>query len=221
VNPCRPLPPYRILTGLADCFGRTLAFHRDLDGIFTGNITAVTDGAGRRFRLTLTSQAQRAATAHKQTDSSGVSARIIRRQCHSPAMVKTTVFALKQVWLTLDPDPENLPALPLARYTYTPRGELSAVYDHSGTQVRSFIYDDNHPGRMTAHQHAGRPQITYGYDASGLVVEQHNPAGLSYRYEYKKHAVVITDCLNRREVLHTEGQGGLKRIVRKKKPTAV
>jgi YD repeat-containing protein len=213
-----PLPPYRILTGLADCFGRTLAFHRDLDGIFTGNITAVTDGAGRRFRLTLTSQAQRAATAHKQTDSSGVSAPDYPQTMPLSGYGEDNGIRLEAVWLTLDPEyPENLPALPLARYTYTPRGELSAVYDHSGTQVRSFIYDDNHPGRMTAHQHAGRPQITYGYDASGLVVEQHNPAGLSYRYEYKKHAVVITDCLNRREVLHTEGQGGLKRIVREEK----
>ncbi|EMV7411193.1 RHS repeat protein [Enterobacter soli] len=213
-----PLPPYRILTGLADCFGRTLAFHRDLDGIFTGNITAVTDGAGRRFRLTLTSQAQRAATAHKQTDSSGVSSPDYPQTMPLSGYGEDNGIRLEAVWLTLDPEyPENLPALPLARYTYTPRGELSAVYDHSGTQVRSFIYDDNHPGRMTAHQHAGRPQITYGYDASGLVVEQHNPAGLSYRYEYKKHAVVITDCLNRREVLHTEGQGGLKRIVREEK----
>jgi hypothetical protein len=54
---------------------------------------------------------------------------------------------LEAVWLTLDPEyPENLPALPTARYTYTPRGELSAVYDHSAHTGAQFIYDDNHPG---------------------------------------------------------------------------
>ncbi|EGT3576064.1 RHS repeat protein, partial [Citrobacter amalonaticus] len=105
---------------------------------------------------------------------------------------------------------------PLARYAYTPRGELSAVYDRSGTPVRGFIYDDKHPGRMTAHQYAGRPRTTYRYDAAGRVVEQHNPAGLSYTYEYEKNAVTITDSLNRREVLHTEGEGGLKRVVKKR-----
>jgi hypothetical protein len=32
----------------------------------------------------------------------------------------------------------------------------------------------------------------------------------------KKH-VTITDSLNRREVLHTEGDGGLKRVVKEEK----
>ncbi|HED3698573.1 TPA: type IV secretion protein Rhs, partial [Citrobacter amalonaticus] len=66
-----PLPPYRTLTGLADRFGRTQTFHRDADGEFAGNITAVTDGAGRRFRLVLTTQAQRAAQYRKQVTASG------------------------------------------------------------------------------------------------------------------------------------------------------
>ncbi|MGX5872065.1 hypothetical protein, partial [Enterobacter cloacae] len=70
---------------------------------------------------------------------------------------------------------------------------------------------------MTAHGHAGRPQTTYRYDDAGRVVAQHNPAGLSYRYGYEKHTVIITDSLNRREVLHTGGEGGLKRIVREEK----
>jgi hypothetical protein len=45
-----PLPPHRVLTCLADGFGRTLTFHRDADGEFAGHISAVTDGAGRRHR---------------------------------------------------------------------------------------------------------------------------------------------------------------------------
>ncbi|MBH0765929.1 DUF6531 domain-containing protein, partial [Salmonella enterica] len=58
-----PLPPYRVLTGLADSYGRTLTYHRAAEGEFTGNVTGVTDGAGRRFQLVLTTQAQRAEAA--------------------------------------------------------------------------------------------------------------------------------------------------------------
>ncbi len=56
-----PLPPYRVLTGLADRFGRTLTYRREAaNGDLAGEITGVTDGAGREFRLVLTTQAQRA-----------------------------------------------------------------------------------------------------------------------------------------------------------------
>ncbi|HAF2549009.1 TPA: RHS repeat protein, partial [Salmonella enterica] len=210
-----PLPPYRVLTSLADRFGRTQTFHRDADGEFAGNITAVTDGAGRRFRLALTTQAQRAEAARKQATASGVSAPEYPQTMPVSGYGADSGIRLEAVWLTHDPAyPDNLPALPLVRYMYTLRGELSAVYDRSGTQVRGFTYDDKHPGRMTAHRYAGRPQTTYRYDASGRVTEQHNPAGLSYTYSYEKNAVIITDSLNRREVLHTEGEGGLKRVIK-------
>ncbi|MDY9150046.1 hypothetical protein R1E32_23480, partial [Escherichia coli] len=71
---------------------------------------------------------------------------------------------LSAVWLTHDPEyPENLPAAPLVRYGWTPRGELAVVYDRSNTQVRSFTYDDKYRGRMVAHRHTGRPEIRYRY----------------------------------------------------------
>lgn len=57
--------------------------------------------------------------------------------------------------------------------------------------------------------------MRYGYDDTGRVTEQFNPAGLSYTYQYEKNCITITDSLNRREVLHTEGEGGLKRVVKK------
>ncbi|EQB9990729.1 DUF6531 domain-containing protein, partial [Citrobacter amalonaticus] len=213
-----PLPPYRVLTGLADRFGRTQTFHRDADGEFAGNITAVTDGAGRRFRLVLTMQALRAEAARKQAVASGVRAPEYPQTMPVSGYGADCGIRLEAVWLTHDPEyPENLPVLPLVRYAYTPRGELSAVYDRSDTPVRGFIYDDKHPGRMTAHQYAGRPRTTYRYDAAGRAVEQHNPAGLSYTYEYEKNAVAITDSLNRREVLYTEGEGGLKRVVKQER----
>ncbi|HHZ1406324.1 TPA: RHS repeat-associated core domain-containing protein, partial [Escherichia coli] len=98
---------------------------------------------------------------------------------------------------------------------WTPRGELAVVYDRSGKQVRSFTYDDKYRGRMVAHRHTGRPEIRYRYDSDGRVTEQLNPAGLSYTYQYEKDRITITDSLNRREVLHTQGEGGLKRVVKK------
>ncbi|EJE3911737.1 RHS element protein, partial [Escherichia coli] len=95
------------------------------------------------------------------------------------------------------------------------RGELAAVYDRSNTQVRSFTYDDKYRGRMVAHRHTGRPEIRYRYDSDGRVTEQLNPAGLSYTYQYEKDRITITDSLDRREVLHTQGEAGLKRVVKK------
>ena len=71
------------------------------------------------------------------------------------------------------------------------------------------------PGRMVAHHYAGRPEACYRYDDTGRVTEQVNPEGLDYRFEYGESRVIITDSLNRREVLYTEGEGGLKRVVKK------
>ncbi|EOX8477462.1 RHS element core protein [Salmonella enterica subsp. indica] len=208
-----PLPPYRVLTGLVDNFGHAMIFHRAASGEFAGEITAVTDGAGRRFRLVLTTQAQRAAQYLKLATATKQSV---------PETLSATDYGtdsgirLAEVWLTHDPEyPDNLPATPLARYDYTPRGELAMVYDRSGTAVHGFTCDAKHPGRMVAHRYAGRPEIQYRYDASGRVTEQRNPEGLSYAYVYDKNTVTITDSLNRREVLHTEGEGGMKRVVKK------
>ncbi|MCZ6984203.1 RHS domain-containing protein, partial [Salmonella enterica subsp. enterica] len=208
-----PLPPYRVLTGLADGYGRTLTYHRAAEGELSGNVTGVTDGAGRRFHLVLTTQAQRAEAAR----GAGLPA--------APAYPETLPateygtdngIRLSQVWLTHEPDAEGdqEPAM-LSRYEYTPGGELAAVYDRGGVEVRRFLYDADHPGRMTGHRYAGRPQMRYRYDETGRVTEQLNPEGLSYRYDYEKSCVTITDSLGRREVLHTEGEGGLKRVVMK------
>ncbi|HCS2074619.1 TPA: hypothetical protein OQR18_004374, partial [Shigella sonnei] len=61
-----PEPPaYRVLTVVVDGFGRSLTFHRAAEGDVAGAVTGVTDGAGRRFHLVLTTQAQRAEEARK------------------------------------------------------------------------------------------------------------------------------------------------------------
>ncbi|WDB43409.1 RHS element core protein [Escherichia albertii] len=222
-----PEPPvYRVLTGVVDGFGRTLAFHRAAEGEVAGAVTGVTDGAGRRFHLLLTTQAQRAEAFRKQRATSLSSPASPRPVSSSQAFPDTLPagtgygtdngIRLEAVWLTHDPAyPDELPAAPLARYTYTARGELLAVYDRSGTQVRGFTYDAEHTGRMVAHHYAGRPESRYRYDDTGRVTEQVNPEGLDYRFEYGQDRVTITDSLNRREVLYTEGEGGLKRVVKK------
>ena len=221
-----PPPAYRVLTRVVDGFGRTLAFHRAAKGDVAGAVTGVTDGAGRRFHLALTTQAQRAEAFRKQRATS-LSSPASPRSVSSSQVFPDTLSAgteygvdngirLEAVWLTHDPAyPDELPTAPLARYTYTAGGELRAVYDRSGTQVRGFTYDAEHAGRMVAHHYAGRPESRYRYDDTGRVTEQVNPEGLDYRFEYGQDRVTITDSLNRREVLYTEGEGGLKRVVKK------
>ncbi len=221
-----PPPAYRVLTGVVDGFGRTLAFHRAAEGDVAGAVTGVTDGAGRRFHLVLTTQAQRAEVFRKQRATS-LSSPAGPRSASSSLVFPATLPAgtgygtdngirLEAVWLTHDPAyPDEQPTAPLARYTYTASGELRAVYDRSGTQVRGFAYDAEHAGRMVAHHYAGRPESRYRYDDTGRVTEQVNPEGLDYRFEYGQDRVTITDSLNRREVLYTEGEGGLKRVVKK------
>ena len=191
-----PEPPaYRVLTGVVDGFGRTLTFHRAAEGDVAGAVTGVTDGAGRRFHLALTTQAQRAEAFRKQRATSLSSPAGPRSASSSSAFPDTLPagteygadngIRLEAVWLTHDPAyPDEQPTAPLARYTYTASGELRAVYDRSGTQVRGFTYDAEHAGRMVAHHYAGRPESRYRYDDTGRVTEQVNPEGLDYRFEY-------------------------------------
>ncbi|MBB7538747.1 RHS repeat protein [Escherichia coli] len=187
--------PERVLTGVVDGFGRTLTFHRAAEGDVAGAVTGVTDGAGRCFHLVLTTQAQRAEAFRKQRATSLSSPAGPRSASSSSAFPDTLPagteygadngIRLEAVWLTHDPAyPDEQPTAPLARYTYTASGELRAVYDRSGTQVRGFTYDAEHAGRMVAHHYAGRPESRYRYDDTGRVTEQVNPEGLDYRFEY-------------------------------------
>lgn len=97
-----PLPPYRVLTALVDNFGRVMAFHRAASGEFAGDITGVTDGAGRRFRLLLTTQAQRAEQYRRQAAAA--------QQPPVPDALPATEYGadngirLAEVWLTRDPE---------------------------------------------------------------------------------------------------------------------
>ncbi|WP_244577589.1 type VI secretion system tip protein VgrG, partial [Escherichia coli] len=154
--------------------------------VTNNQIQTVTDGAGRRFHLALTTQAQRAEAFRKQRATS-LSSPASPRSVSSSQVFPDTLPAgteygadngirLEAVWLTHDPAyPDEQPTAPLARYTYTAGGELRAVYDRSGMQVRGFTYDAEHAGRMVAHHYAGRPESRYRYDDTGRVTEQVNP----------------------------------------------
>ncbi len=147
-----PQPPYRVLTGVADGFGRTLTYRREAAGDLAGEITGVTDGAGPPFHLVLTTQAQRAEEA-RTSSYLPLTVPALSHPHRSPTHCPGTEYGpdngirLAAVWLIHDPAyPDKQPTAPLARYTYTAAGELRAVYDRSNTQVRAFTYDAQHPG---------------------------------------------------------------------------
>ena len=95
--------------------------------------------------------------------------------------------------------PESLPAAPLVRYTYTEAGELLAVYDRNTQGALSRMTRSTRPdGGAPLRGKAGDALPLRRY---GRVVEQLNPAGLSYRYLYEQDRITVTDSLNRREVL--------------------
>ncbi|WP_423126046.1 DUF4329 domain-containing protein [Escherichia coli] len=199
-----PLPPYRVLTGMADRFGRTLTYRREAAGDLAGEITGVTDGAGREFRLVLTTQAQRAEEARTSSLSSSDSSRPLSASAFPDTLPGTEYgpdrgIRLSAVWLMHDPAyPESLPAAPLVRYTYTEAGELLAVYDRSNTQVRAFTYDAQHPGRMVAHRYAGRPEMRYRYDDahSELPATTTDATGSTRQMTWSRYGQLLafTDC---------------------------
>ncbi|MDY9681572.1 hypothetical protein U0B06_22290, partial [Escherichia coli] len=61
------------------------------------------------------------------------------------------------------------------------------------------------------------PGTEYGPDRGirlSAVWLMHDPA-YPESYLYEQDRITVTDSLNRREVLHTEGGAGLKRVVKK------
>jgi YD repeat-containing protein len=190
----QPLPVHRPLLGISERGGQQLQYLRDTDGEFAGAVTGAIDGAGRRFRLELMTIAL-------------------------PTLTRPTGYGqddgirLSAVYLVSAPGFADIPDTPLVRYEYTDKGELAAVYDRANHQVRQFGWDPDHPGRMLAHRYAGRPVTTYEYNADGKVITQRNPGGLDYHFAYEKDRTTVTDSLNRTEIYHFTGEGGLRRPV--------
>ncbi|QNC65001.1 RHS repeat protein [Shigella boydii] len=163
-----PLPPYRVLTGLVDRFGRTQTFHREAAGEFSGEITGVTDGAGRHFRLVLTTQAQRAEEARQQAISGGT----------EPSAFPDTLpgyteygrdngIRLSAVWLTHDPEyPDSLPAVEWLAYG---SGYLTGM-KLGDTPLVDFTRDRLHRETLRSF---GRYELTTAYTPAGQLQRQH------------------------------------------------
>ncbi|MDH5856536.1 DUF6531 domain-containing protein [Lampropedia aestuarii] len=121
----------------------------------------------------------------------------------------------------------SLAAVPLVRYTYSAAGDLTGVYDRSGTLVREFKYA-NH--LMVAHRHRQGPWHRYVYETEdaqyttalpGARVKVHtNQEGLDWQFDYqtdpldpKRSTTLVQDSLGRQERYDFQGLGGLKRLV--------
>lgn len=187
-----PLSARRFLLGMCDRFGQELQYFYDS----TGAITEVEDSVGRRYRLEHQHIADAVCT---QRGGWG----------------RDNGVRLSAVFLVHDPDFPDVPAEPLVRYDYTPRGELQTVYDRSGQAIRQFAYHPDLLGRMTAHRYLGRPVSRYTYDAQGRAVTQNNPNGLDYQFDYAADSTTVTDSLGRRETYYYTGEKGLKRVVKR------
>ncbi|EDT2961692.1 RHS repeat protein [Salmonella enterica subsp. enterica] len=182
-----PLPPYRVLTGMVDRFGRTLTFHRDAAGAFTGEITVVTDGAGRRFRLVLTTQAQRAEAARRQAVSAGTTVPVF-----SDTLPDYTEYGrdngirLSAVWLTHDPEyPENLPAVEWLTYG---SGYLVGM-KFGDTPLIDFTRDRLH---RETQRSFGCHELTTAYTADGQLRSHHTGNLLTDRdYSYSSNGELI------------------------------
>ncbi|KFJ12528.1 RHS repeat-associated core domain protein [Delftia acidovorans] len=195
-----------VLLGLVDRFGNQLRLFRHAKGEFKGLVNFIDDGAGRRYQLEL----QRCSPAQEAAHGWGADAGIRLVAVH---LKRDPAFGRQ-------PPPE-----PLVRYEYSPHGELQAVHGRDGRIMRRFLYDPRHPGRMVGHSHAGRPTSRYTYDDQGRVIEQHNPEGLDYRFDYSAHqepgadpasppqaSTLVTDGLGRQRLYLFTGEGGLRRI---------
>ncbi len=174
-----PLPPYRVLTGMADRFGRTLTYRREAAGDLAGEITGVTDGAGREFRLVLTTQAQRAEEARTSSLSSSDSSRPLSASAFPDTLPGTEYgpdrgIRLSAVWLMHDPAyPESLP--PVEWLTYG-SGYLAGM-KLGGTPLVEYTRDRLH--RETVRSFGSRAgsnaayELTSTYTPAGQLQSQH------------------------------------------------
>jgi RHS repeat-associated protein len=170
-----------------------------------GQLTAITDGLGRRFELQYTQL--------------GLSSK--------DATPGDTGLRLQAVTVQDPSSPELQHALngkPLVRYHYSPQGDLIKVEDRHGRAVREFTYEvtsihatTRH--RMTSHRVLGGPVSSYAYEAEPApgkaycrVIWQRNEGGLDYHFDYQADQTVVTDSLDRKTTYAFKGEGGKQRL---------
>jgi len=201
------------LIGLMDTFGRSQQYHHDEHG----RLTAITDGAGRRYALRYNRESE--PLPHTDLDTG---LRLLGVDCvHNPHRNGTDLTHAGTAPSTSHP-------IPLVRYHYSPQGDLVAVHGRDGQRTRQFRYDSQH--RMVAHRVRSGPEHSYVYSGDHLgarVIEHHNEEGLSYHFSFQDAAphdpkaascTTVRDSLDRTTEYHHEGTGGLKRITRQVNP---
>lgn len=171
-----------------------------------GRLIALTDGAGRRYRL-------------------------LHQRIHSgkPAQGHPALWGADDGWRLIGVDLAEDPLAPLrsplalVRYAYGAQGDLIQVHDRAGQLVREFEWSEH---RISAHRHAQGPWHRYRYESTApgaRVIEHSNQEGLAYQFEYLRQppspegqpraATRVQDSLGRVETYHFEGEPGLSRLI--------
>ena len=174
-----------------------------------GRLIALTDGAGRRYRL-------------------------LHQRIHGGRPAQG-LWGADDGWRLIGVDLEHdrlAPSplsghqpspIPLVRYGYGSAGELITVHDRAGQRVRAFEWEHH---RIRAHRHRSGPWHRYRYDSAqpgARVIAHSSEDGLSYRFEYlaqppgphgqPRTATRVSDSLDRTETYHFEGEAGLSRLI--------
>ncbi len=112
--------------------------------------------------------------------------------------------------------PGELPAAPLVRYGWTPRGELAVVMTVVANRCAALItmINTGADGGAPSHGPAGNP---LPLRQRRRVTEQLNPAGLSYTYQYEKDAspsptawTAVKCCTRRAKRAEAGGEKGTR-----------
>ena len=168
-----------------------------------GRLIAITDGVGRRYRLT-------------------------HQRIH-PGKDREGHWAADDGWrlaaVTLERDPYNKLPEPiiLARYSYNNQGQLIQVHNRAGELTREFEWTRR---RISGHRYLGGPWHRYQYsgvEPNVKVIAHTNEGGLGYKFGYQpeppslegkpRFTVTVTDSLKRVNIYHYEGAAGLSRLI--------
>ncbi|EOO9646052.1 RHS repeat-associated core domain-containing protein, partial [Escherichia coli O130] len=177
-----PEPPaYRVLTGVVDGFGRTLAFHRAAEGDVAGAVTAVTGPDGRTVRYGYNSQRQVTSVTYPD------GLRSSREYDEKGRLTAETSRSGETTRYSYDDPASELPTgiqdatgstkqMAWSRY-----GQLLAFTDCSGYTTR-YEYD-RYGQQIAVHREEGISTYS-SYNPRGQLVSQKDAQGREIRYEY-------------------------------------
>ncbi|EEU0165217.1 RHS repeat protein [Escherichia coli] len=179
-----PEPPaYRVLTGVVDGFGRTLAFHRAAEGDVAGAVTSVTYPDGLRSSREYDEKGRLTA----ETSRSGETTRYSYDDPASelPTGIQDATGSTKQMaWsrygqLLAFTDCSGY----TTRYEYDRYGQQIAVHREEGISTYSSY---NPRGQLVSQKDAQGREIRYEYSAAGDLTATVSPDGKRSTIEYDK-----------------------------------